>query len=144
MNRFVEESDINVDDTGDFAFIDRMDHRYDEPSESPITADSNPDSPFIGKSAQEVSQMLRKLCEDTGSEIMVWYIIIMDERTLRDDTVLLTADDGDAMDGQEIETVRATFEVAADEVVLFHTGHRGIEEDQWKAEKDKDGVFRGW
>lgn len=33
---------------------------------------------------------------------------------------------GDAKDGQEIETVRATFEVAADEVVLFPTGHRGI------------------
>ena len=121
-----------------------MDCRYDKPSKFPVEAGSNPNSPFIGKSPTGIWEMLVKLCEDTGSEIMVWYIIIMDERTLRDDTVLLATDDGDAMDGQEIETVRATFEVAADEVVLFHTGHRGIEEDQWKAEKEGDGVFRGW
>jgi len=144
MNNFLSVSGIDTNSTADFVFIDRMDCRYDKPSEFPVEAGSNPDSPFIGKSPQEVSQMLRKLCEDTGSEIMVWYIIIMDERTLRDDTVLLATDDGDAMDGQEIETVRATFEVAAEEVVLFHTGHRGIEEDQWKAEKEGDGVFRGW
>lgn len=144
MNRFLEESGINLNDTGDFTFIDRMDYQYISPSKSPITVDSNPASPFIGKSPQEISQLLRKLCENTGSEIMVWYIIIMDDRTLRDDTVLLATDVSDAMDGQEIETVRATFGVAADEVVLFHTGHRGVEEEQWKAEQDEDGVFRGW
>ena len=144
MNRFLELSGIDTTDTADFVFIDRMDYVYDQPSKSPVESDSNPNSPFIGKSPREVSQMLRKLCEDTGSEIMVWYIIILDERSTRDGTVLLATDDGDAMDGQEIETVRATFEVAADEVVLFHTGHRGIEEDQWKAEKEGDGVFRGW
>ncbi|KEQ68648.1 hypothetical protein M436DRAFT_76755 [Aureobasidium namibiae CBS 147.97] len=166
MNHFISVSGIDTTDTADFVFIDNMSTHYSNPSTFPVSADSNPCSPFMGKSPTEIWEMLVKLCKDTGSEIMVWYVIVLDERSERDGTVLLVTDVGDVGEedgggdgdgdgdgeeegeeedggGRRIQTVRATFEVAAEEVVLFHTGHRGIEEDQWKAEKDKDGVFRG-
>lgn len=102
MNHFLELSGIDTTDTADFVFIDRMDCRYDKPSKSPVESDSNPDSPFVDKSPTEIWEMLGKLCKDTGSKIMVWYIIILDELSTRDGTVLLVTDEGDA-EGEEKE-----------------------------------------
>jgi hypothetical protein len=42
-----------------------------------------------------------------------------------------------------LEMVRVTFGAAAQSIILYHTGHRGIEEDQDLAEEAGDGIFRG-
>jgi hypothetical protein len=84
--------------------------------------------------------MLVKLCKDTKSEILYMYFIVMDERSKRDETVLLVTKGL----GCPLEMVRATFGAAAQEIPLYHTGHRGIEEDQELAAEDEDGIFRGF
>jgi hypothetical protein len=139
MNRFLEESSINDEEYWNFVFVDRMDHHYSKQSETPIEEDSNPNSPFINKLPEEISNMLIKLCEDTKSELMYVYIIVMDERTLRDDTVLLVVKVPDS----PLKMVRAAFEPSAQSIILYHTGHRGIEENQDMAAEDKDTVYRG-
>lgn len=37
--------------------------------------------------------------------------------------------------------IRASCEVTADCVILYHTQHGGIDEHQWKAEQEDDGMF---
>jgi hypothetical protein len=130
---------MNDEEYWDFVSIDNIHHHYSKQSAAPIEEDSNPNSPFINKSPEEISKMLMKLCEDTKTELMYMYIIVMDERTLKDDTVLLVTK---ALDSP-LESVRAGFEVAAESIILFQTGHRGIEECQDQAAEDKDNVFRG-
>ncbi|KAI4745923.1 hypothetical protein E4T50_03725 [Aureobasidium sp. EXF-12298] len=139
MNRFLEESGIADDENLPFAFIDSIDDYYDGPSEAPVDAPSSPDSPFINKTPEECSQLLLKLCEDTESEIIPHYFIIMDERSTQDGTVLLVTADTD----QPVYTVRATFEVSAEEVTLYLTGHASAEEDAERALQEHDNVFRG-
>ena len=139
MNRLLIDSDIHEEDTWDFVFVDRIDHCYDQPSTYPVEAQSNPNSPFISKTPEECSQLLLKLCEDTDSEIIPHYCMIMDERSLQDDTVLLVSAGIEA----PVETVRATFGASAQAIVLYLTGHRGIEEDIESAEQEEDGVYHG-
>jgi hypothetical protein len=112
-----------------------MHYHYTTPSCILISSPSNPTSPFISKSPQEISDMLVK----TKSEIIYMYMIVMDERSKRDETVLLVTKTPEC----PLEMVRVTFGAAAQSIILYHTGHRGIEEDQDLAEEDGDGIFRG-
>ncbi|KAI5205235.1 hypothetical protein E4T42_09398 [Aureobasidium subglaciale] len=139
MNRLLTDSDIVEEDTWDFVFVDSIDHCYDQPSAVPVETPSNPDSPFISKTPYECSQLLLKLREDTESEIIPHYFIIMDERSLQDDTVLLVTAGLD----EPVNTVRATFGASAQAIVLYLTGHRGIEEDIESAAQEEDGVYHG-
>ncbi|KAG9524255.1 purine and uridine phosphorylase, partial [Aureobasidium melanogenum] len=139
MNRLLIDSDIDAEDTWDFVFVDSIDHCYNKPSTVPVKAPSNPDSPFISKTPHECAQLLLKLRKDTDSEIIPHYFIIMDERSLQDDTVLLVTAGIDA----PVYTVRATFEASAQAIVLYFTGHRGIEEDIDSAAEEEDGVYHG-
>ncbi|KEQ90377.1 hypothetical protein AUEXF2481DRAFT_33998 [Aureobasidium subglaciale EXF-2481] len=137
MTRFLEDSGIAEDDDYPFGFIDSI-NQYYKPSELPIETDSNPNSPFINKSPRGCSELLLELCNDTKSEIIPYFINIMDGRTMRNDTVLLVEHIED-----DFDTVRATFGPSAETIILYQTGHSGIEEDQDKAAEDKDNVFRG-
>ncbi|CAD0100466.1 unnamed protein product [Aureobasidium mustum] len=139
MNRLLIDSGIDEEDTWDFVFADSFDHYYDEPSTVPVKAPSNPNSPFISKTPKECSRLLLELCEDTDSEIIPHYFMIMDERSLRDDTVLLVSAGIEA----PVEMVRATFGASAQAIVLYLTGHRGIEEDSESAAEEEDGVYHG-
>lgn len=65
--------------------------------------------------------------------------MIMDERSLQDDTVLLVSAAIDA----PVETVRPSFEASAQAIVLYLTGHRGIEEDSESVAEEEDGVYHG-
>ncbi|PLN76085.1 hypothetical protein BDW42DRAFT_197386 [Aspergillus taichungensis] len=49
MNRFIEQNDDVDEDEWNLVFVDSIDHYYDKPSEAPVGDDSNPNSPFIGK-----------------------------------------------------------------------------------------------
>jgi hypothetical protein len=141
MNRLLEDSGIlDDDDISNFAFVDSIDDYYDGPSEMPVESASDPDSPFIGKTPLECSQMLHQLCQETESELLKNYFIIMDERTTRDDTVLLVSAGDD--EDWPLRSVRASFEVSATRLVCYLTGHLGIEEDAEDAAETADGVFR--
>lgn len=144
MDRFIERNgDVNEDDRS-LVFVDSIDEYYNEPSQAPIENDSNPNSPFIGKTPQECHQLLLKLVENTESEIMPSYFAILDERSTRDDTVLLVCAERDLDD--EIlgwPTVRATFQASAVALMLYHSGHSSVAEDVERAEDEPDHVYRG-
>jgi hypothetical protein len=116
MNRLLAESGIlNEDDISNFAFVDSIDGYYDGPSEMPVDTASNPLSPYIGKSPLACSQMLHKLCKETQSNLMENYFIMMGERSIRDNTVLLVSA-GDDEDWPS-HSVRASFGVSAERLV---------------------------
>ena len=143
MDHFIEENDID-EDQWNLVFVDSIDDYYDEASEAPVKDESSPDSPFIRKTPQECHQLLSKLVEDTESEIMTEYFAIMDERSTKDDTVLLVCAERD--DEEEVvawPTVRATFKVTAVSLKCYHSGHSSVEEDLERAQREPDKVFRG-
>ncbi|PKY06705.1 hypothetical protein P168DRAFT_288619 [Aspergillus campestris IBT 28561] len=144
MDRFIEQNDDVDEDEWCLVFVDSIDNYYDEPSRAPIENDSNPNSPFIGKTPQECHQLLLKLVENTESEIMPSYFAILDERSTRDDTVLLVCA-ARGLDGEILgwPTVRATFQASAIALMLYHSGHSSVEEDVERAESEPDHVYRG-
>lgn len=137
MNRFIEDNDVD-EDNWNFVFVDSIDEYYDEPSLVPVQGPSNPDSPFIGKSPQECHQLLAKLCADTESELLIHQFMIMDERSIQDDTVLLVSVD----ENSDTSSVRATFETSASALVCYLTGHSSPNTDAYHA-VETDGVYRG-
>lgn len=143
MNHFIEE---NYDDAeGRFVFVDTLDDYYSEASEAPMEVDSNPNSPFNHKTPQECYELLLKLREDTESEVITHYFAIMDERSTQDDTVLLVCAsvDLDAENELSIQTIRASFQASVLALMLYETGHSSVEEDEERAERAGDSVYRG-
>ncbi|KAJ5151965.1 hypothetical protein N7492_010260 [Penicillium capsulatum] len=143
LTRFIEESDLD-EDHWNLVFVDSIDDYYYKVSEAPVEDDSDPDSPFIGKTPQECHQLLLKLVEDTDSEIMPQYFAIMDERSTQDDTVLLVYPETD-LENEVLAwpTVRTTFEASAVSLKCYHSGHSSIEEDLERAQREHDHVYRG-
>lgn len=127
-------------------FIDRTDIYYDSVSLAPCEDDIDPSSPFIHKTPEECYDLLVQLREDTESEIITNYFAIMDERSAQDNTVLLVTAgrdlDGDD-EGLTFSTVRATFKASALALMLYNTGHSSVDEDLERAERERDGVYRG-
>jgi len=128
-------------------FIDNVDsYHSDEPSLAPVDEDSDPHSPFIGKTPAECHRLLLQLRETTESEIMTEWFAVMDERSERDDTVLLVAverDDGGENEVLGYRTVRASFEVACTSLMCYESGHSSVDEDLERAARQPDGVYRG-
>ncbi|KAJ9205851.1 hypothetical protein DTO164E3_1104 [Paecilomyces variotii] len=142
MDRFIEKNDMDEDEWN-LVFVDSIDDYYDEASEAPVEDGSSPDSSFIGKTPQECHQLLLKLVEDTESEIITEYFAIMDERSTKDDTVLLVC--AERNDEEEVvawPTVRATFEVTAVALKCYLSGHSSIEKDLERAQREHDNVYR--
>lgn len=143
MNHFIEQKGVDEDDWN-LVFVDSIDDYYDEASEALIEDDSSPDSPFIGQTPQECHQLLLKLLEDTGSEIMTDYFAIMDDRSTQDDTVLLVCAERD-LENEVLAwpTVRATFQASAVALKCYHSGHSSVGEDVERAQREHDNVYRG-
>lgn len=145
MDRFITNSGFE-EEWWECVFVDSTSHCYDDISETPVESDSDPNSPFIGKTPQECHQMLLKLRDETESEITTDFFMIMDERSIRDDTILLvsvTGDDDEATGLRDLLTLRASFEVSAKELMLYSIGHWTIEEDAERAMEQEDNVYRG-
>ena len=144
MNRFIEENDVD-DSQWNLVFVDSIDDCYNETSEAPVEEESDPNSPFIGKTPEECRRLLCKLQEDTESEIMPDLFVIMDERSTEDDTVLLACVDANP-EGEflGVATVRATFETAAFSLIIYEVGKSSVGEDAERARLEGDGVFRGY
>ena len=145
MDRWITDSE-SEEDWWAFVFIDCLDEYYDEESAAPMESDSDPNSPSIGKTIQECHQLLLKLREDTESEIIPDFFIIMDERSAQDDTALLVCverDDGGKNGVLDMPTLRASFECSAQQLMLYSIGHCGIEEDGITVAEGEDDVHRG-
>jgi hypothetical protein len=143
MDRTIEDNKLGKEDWA-MVFVDTIDDYYSEIARVPTEEDSSPDSPFIGKSPEECFQLLVKLREDTESEIMPDFFIIMDERSTTDDTVLLVyiylKEDYETWG---VKTLRASFEASGLALMMYHVGRSSVEEDAERAQFEKDGVYRG-
>lgn len=148
MERYIESVD---EDEWSLAFVDSIDDYYREMTDrekakEPAAFDSNPKSPFIGKTPEECHQLLMKLKADTDSEIFTDYFAIMDERSAEDDTVLLACaarNPGGEHEVLAVETVRATFEASSIALTLYSTGHSSVGEDAERAADEEDNIYRG-
>ncbi|RJE26168.1 hypothetical protein PHISCL_01518 [Aspergillus sclerotialis] len=132
------------EDEWDLVFVDSIDDCYDESTEALVEEGGSPNSPFIGKTPQECYQLLLKLVEDTESEIMTPSFAIIDERSTRDDTVLLVCVEKD-LETEVISfpTVRAAFQASALALSLYHSGHSSVAEDIERAQREPDNIYRG-
>jgi hypothetical protein len=145
MTRFIEQNDVEKE-YWNMVFIDSSNTYYDKVSQAPIEHDSNPQSPYIGKTPEQCHAMLVKLCEDTEFELLTYYFAIMDEQSTQDDTVLLVCAEMSSDEENEdlaLPTLRATFRASGTALMLYHSGHSSVEEDVERAERERDGVYRG-
>lgn len=140
MARYIESID---QDDWELVFVDSIDDCYDEELDA---FDSDPNSPFIGKTPEECHQLLLKLCADTQSDLMTSPFAIMDERSSQDDTVLLASAKRNLYSEEHevlgVRTVRATFQASATALMLYLTGHSSVDEDAERAALEDDNVYR--
>lgn len=105
---------------------------------------TSPDSPFKNKTPVQCQRLLFQLRQQTNSDIDYTSFVIMDERSLRDDTVLLViADDGESVEDHQICSIRVSFEIAQWRLSGYMIGDLDPGEDKWTAEeRTEDGVLR--
>ncbi|KAM3419515.1 hypothetical protein BST61_g2858 [Cercospora zeina] len=144
-DRFIEENQNYQDQMICYmVFIDDLSATYTEESEIGEDEEygSSPTrAPFKDKTYQECLEMLRKLRIEHQSDIRCPLFIVMDERTLQDDTVVLVQAPFMGEEG-EIKSVRAEFQVAYGQLMLYEMAYKDIETDQAAAEATEDGVLR--
>lgn len=133
-----------------FVLIDNLTETYDHETEIGDMEDeqnrtiTSPDSPFKNKTPAECQRLLFQLRQETDSDIDYTSFVIMDERSLQDDTVLLVlADDGEAVGDDGICSIRVSFEIAQWRLSGYMIGDLDPGEDKWTAEeRTEDGVLR--
>ena len=131
-----------------FVFVDNLSEIYTEETEPGTMEDENnkldtaPDSPFKGKTLAESHQMLRQLRLGT-SDIDHTSFVIMDERSLTDDTVLLVnALDNEGEEGQ-LRSIRVSFEIVHWRLLGYMDGEfYSMDEDLEAVKWTEDGVLR--
>jgi hypothetical protein len=129
-----------------FVFIDSLTEIYTDETEIGDMEDeqnrtvTSPDSPFKGKSPAECHQLLCQLRRN-GSDIDFCSFIIMDERSLADDTVLLVNAPEESETG-EVQCIRVAFEIASWKLSGYKMVMMNMAEDRVLAERTEDGVLR--
>lgn len=116
--------------------VDDLQKKYTEPSKLPRGPTHSP-SPFEGKDAKECLKLLRKLVQDTGSEIDLDQFAVIDQRSVEDGTVLIAQ----AFESERVETVRAILEETDRLLTNLMVAGISIGELQETARKSKDGVW---
>ena len=131
-----------------FVFVDNLSEIYTEETEPGTMEDEHnklitkPDSPFKGKTPAECYRLLRQLRLGT-SDIDHTSFVIMDERSLTDDTVLLvnTLDN----EGEEVQlrSIRVIFEIVHWRLLGYMDGEfYSMDEDLEAVKWTEDGVLR--
>ena len=131
-----------------FVFVDNLSEIYTEETEPGTMEDEHnklitkPDSPFKGKTPAECHRLLRQLRLGT-SDIDHTSFVIMDERSLTDDTVLLvnTLDN----EGEEVQlrSIRVIFEIVHWRLLGYMDGEfYSMDEDLEAVKWSEDGVLR--
>lgn len=130
-----------------FVFVDSITEVYTDETEIGDMEDeqnrtiTSPDSPFKGKSPTECHLLLRRLrCND--SDVDYCSFVVMDERSLTDDTVLLVTAPGEGEEG-EVQSLRVTFKIAHWRLSGYSMAMMDMGEDRAVAEGMEDGVLRG-
>jgi hypothetical protein len=95
------------------------------------------ESPFNGQKANGCHALLKRLVENTGSPLNVHVFAILDERSLKDDTILVIE-----VWESEFYGVRMEGSLAISRMFQYQIGDTGIDEDMEEAAETKDGVFR--
>lgn len=120
-------------------FVDSLDEKYDEESEIGENTPSKPASPFKGKTPEECALLLQQL-QRNGADIAFEGFVIMDQRSLEDDTILLV--EAPLPGDGELAWVRAPFELAYARLLTYAMGDSSARKDRIVAEGTPDGVFR--
>ena len=131
-----------------FVFVDNLSEIYTEETEPGTMEDEHnklitkPDSPFKGKTPAECHRLLRQLRLGT-SDIDHTSFVIVDERSLTDDTVLLvnTLDN----EGEEVQlrSIRVIFEFVHWRLLGYMDGEfYSMDEDLEAVKWTEDGVLR--
>ena len=134
LNRFMER---NGENEGFFLFVDSVDDRYDGPSEKPARQGSSANSPFVGKAPQECQTLLKELQGNSHLDIDTRFFAILDDRSDREDSVLLVDDSN-----EDFCTMKVAFELAMELLMCYVSGHRSVKEDNDSAQREDDGVLR--
>jgi hypothetical protein len=128
----------------DFVFVDDSSTTYAEKNDVGENTPSQPNSSFKNKSSHECWLLLRAMRE-AGSNIDYESFVIIDDRTLQDDTVLvvvkelLTEDEAAQATNAE---VRMSLELASFRVGCWLAAEGDICEDVVKSQRHADGVLR--
>lgn len=129
-----------------FVFVDNLVQTYTDETEIGDMEDeqnrtiTSPDSPFKNKSPSECHQLLRQLRRN-GSDIDYCSFVIMDERSLTDETVLLVNAAAEDEEG-EVQVLRVAFEIAHERLGVYFVAEADMSEDRVVAEGTADGVLR--
>jgi hypothetical protein len=129
-----------------FVFVDNLTQTYTVETEIGDKEDeqnrtiTSPDSPFKNKSPYECHQLLRQLRRN-GSDIDYCSFVIMDERSLTDETVLLVNAPAEDDEG-EVQCLRVSFEIAHERLGVYFVAEADMSEDRVVAEGTEDGVLR--
>ena len=138
-DRYLEASlSFGYDPPDRVVFVDSTTERYAERSVSGHNTPSSPTSPFMGKSAEECMDLLKRRSEETGSRVDYDHFVILDERSLVDDTAVLVQSRGDG----NISVIRAEFNIATPRVILYSIGDAGVDEDFEDLPDPDDDVLR--
>jgi hypothetical protein len=119
-------------------FVDSTRDRYDERSVFGHNTPSSPTSPFKGKNVKECRDLLRRLWEKTGCQVDYDHFVILDERSLVDDSALLVQ----AIGYGKVSWIRAEFNIATPRVLLYSIGEAGVDEDFEDLPDPDDDVLR--
>ena len=122
-------------------FIDSLSKTYPE-ADTPNSFSSSTSAPFAGKTPYECSLLLKQMCEeDTNNCFDDRIFAIIDERSLRDGTLLLVEEPAEEDQG-EAHSVRAVFEMAETQMLLWVAGKTTIGEAKERARETEDGILR--
>jgi hypothetical protein len=136
---------MNQDDNDqmvtNIVFVDSLTTTYTEASEIGENGSTSlSKSPFKNKSAHDCYLLLKRLRENTGSDIDCELFAIMDQRSLEDDTLFLVQ--GPLEESGEAESVRAAFDIANGRLLVYLVGDTDVLEDQERVQNMTDRVLR--
>lgn len=147
VDRFVEENQMYKDQLMcHFVFVDSITQIYTDETEIGDMEDelnrtfTSQHSPFKGKSPTGCHLLLRQLRRNE-SDIDYCSFVVMDERSLTDDTVLLVNAPGESEEG-EVQSVRVAFEIAHWRLSGYSMMMMDMAEDRAVAQGTVDGVLR--
>jgi hypothetical protein len=125
-----------------FVFVDDSSTIYTEKSDVGESTPSQSNSSFKNKSADECWLLLRAMRE-AGSDIDYESFVIIDDRTLRDDTVLVVVKTLLTEDEENTNAeVRMSSEIASFRLGCYLGAEGDICEDLVKSQRHADGVLR--
>jgi hypothetical protein len=127
------------DDDENIVFVDSISRAYtrNDTLGQNTPSSSSPTSPFRGRSPQECWSLLKQLCSETESIVHSHIFAVLDEESLRNDTLVLVE-----MDDDKAISARCEFKITCAKMNQYFIGDGDIEEDLEEASEEGNGVIR--